>query len=102
MAANSDQRAPIYTLAYWRARLSAREDQVFLALTIVIGALAGLAVVAFILLTERLGARLFPPNVSVLRRVLAPAIGSLVVGYVLVRFFPDSRTNGVTQTRAAL
>jgi chloride channel protein, CIC family len=92
---------PIYTLAYWRQRLSAREDQTFLALTIVIGALAGLAVVAFILLTERLGARLFPPNVSVLRRMLAPAIGSLVIGYVLVRFFPDARGNGVTQTRAA-
>lgn len=93
---------PVYSVAYWRARLAAREDQVFLALTIVIGALAGLAVVAFILVTERLGARLFPPGVSVLRRVLAPMIGSLVIGYVLVRFFPDARGNGVTQTRVAL
>lgn len=29
-------------------------------------------------------------------------IGSLVVGYVLVRFFPDARGNGVTQTKVAL
>jgi CIC family chloride channel protein len=99
---NSDPPAPLYTFAYWRARLAAREDQVLLALAIVIGALAGLAVVAFILVTERLGARLFPSNVSVLRRILSPALGSLIVGYVLVRFFPDARGNGVTQTRAAL
>ncbi len=92
---------PIYRLAYWKARLAAREDQAFLILTIVIGALAGLAVVAFILLTERLGARLYPPNVSVLRRFLAPVLGSLIVGYVLIRFFADSQGNGVIQTRVA-
>jgi CIC family chloride channel protein len=93
---------PIYTLAYWRSRLAHRENQVFLALTILIGALAGLTVVAFILLTERGSARLFPPNVSLLRRALAPMIGSLLIGYVLVRFFPDARGNGVTQTKVAL
>ena len=101
-ASLGSERHAIYTLAYWRARLGQREDQVFLLLTIVIGALAGLAVVAFIVLTERLGARLFPPNVGRLRSALAPMIGSLVIGYVLVRFFPDARGNGVTQTKVAL
>lgn len=96
------ERYAIYSLAYWRARLHQREDQVFLLLTIVIGALAGLAVVAFIFLTERLGARFFPPGVGRLRSALAPMIGSLVMGYVLVRFFPDARGNGVTQTKVAL
>ena len=37
-----------------------REDQVFLVLTLLIGALVGLIVVAFILITERSGARLYP------------------------------------------
>ena len=101
-APNPPAKPPIYHLAYWRARLAEREDQVFLALTIFIGALAGLAVVGFILLTERLGARLFPPGVSVARRFVAPALGSLIVGYVLVRFFPDARGNGVAQTKVAL
>src|SRR5882762_916634 len=53
--------------SWWRtpllhrvARLREREDQVFLILALVIGALTGLAVVAFILLTERMGMRLYP------------------------------------------
>jgi hypothetical protein len=45
-------------LLYLRARLQGREDQVFLVLALVIGALTGLTVVAFILLTERAGMRL--------------------------------------------
>jgi chloride channel protein, CIC family len=92
----------IYHLEYWKARLSERENQVFLVLTIVIGALASLAVVAFILLTERLGARLYPPGVSAWRRLFGPMAGALSMGYVLARFFPDARANGVVQTKAAL
>lgn len=38
--------------ARWNALLQHREEQVFLALTLLIGALTGLAVVAFIVLTE--------------------------------------------------
>ena len=41
-------------------RLRQRESQVFLVLALVIGALTGLVVVAFIVLTERLGMRLYP------------------------------------------
>jgi len=37
-----------------------REGQIFMILALVIGALTGLAVVAFIVLTERLGMRLYP------------------------------------------
>ena len=96
------QRFRIFCLSYWKNRFGQREDHVFLILAILIGALAGFAVVIFILLTERLGARLFPPGVGRSRSALAPMIGSLVVGYILVRFFPDARGNGVTQTRVAL
>jgi hypothetical protein len=44
----------------WRAFRDQREDQVFLVLTLLIGALVGLIVVAFILITERFGERLYP------------------------------------------
>ena len=42
----------------WKAFLRDREEQVFLVLTLLIGAIVGMVVVAFILLTERFGARL--------------------------------------------
>jgi hypothetical protein len=44
----------------WIAFLKRREEQVFLVLTLVIGALVGLIVVAFILLTEHAGLRIYP------------------------------------------
>jgi len=79
-----------------------REEQVFLVLTLLIGALVGLAVVAFILLTERFGARLYPAGGAAWRRVLIPAFSSLGMGYLLFRFFPNARGSGVPQTKAAL
>ncbi len=84
------------------ARLQQREDQVFLVLALVIGALTGLAVVAFILLTERAGMRLYPLGGARWRRLLLPVGGSLSIGYLLYRYFPDARGSGVPQTKAAL
>ena len=89
-------------LSYLTARLQQREDQVFLVLALVIGALTGLAVVAFILLTEREGMRLYPAGSDRWRRVLFPVVGSLVIGYLLFRYFPYARGSGVPQTKAAL
>jgi CIC family chloride channel protein len=83
-------------------KLQQREDQVFLVLALVIGALTGLAVVAFILLTERMGMRLYPVGVAPWRRVLFPVVGSLGIGYLLYRYFPNARGSGVPQTKAAL
>ncbi len=71
-------------------------------LALVIGALTGLAVVAFILLTERMGMRLYPPGSAAWRRVSFPVVGSLVIGYLLYRYFPYARGSGVPQTKAAL
>jgi chloride channel protein, CIC family len=79
-----------------------REDQVFLVLALVIGALTGAAVVAFIVLTERLGMRLYPLGGAPWRRVLFPVAGSLGIGYLLYRYFPYARGSGVPQTKAAL
>jgi CIC family chloride channel protein len=86
----------------FRRFLSVREDQVFLGLTLLIGALVGMIVVAFILLTENVGARLYPPGSPAWHRVLIPAVGSLLMGYLLFRFFPNARGSGVPQTKAAL
>ena len=86
----------------WTAFLREREEQVFLVLTLLIGALVGLIVVAFILLTERFGTRLYPLGGAAWRRLLVPVVGSLGMGYLLYRFFPDARGSGVPQTKAAL
>jgi len=83
-------------------KLQQREDQVFLVLALVIGALTGLAVVAFILLTERMGLRLYPAGGAPWRRFLFPVMGSLGIGYLLFRYFPNARGSGVPQTKAAL
>jgi chloride channel protein, CIC family len=99
----------VSTIIWWRTplqfvrkKLQQREDQVFLALALVIGALTGLVVVAFILLTERMGMRLYPPGSAAWRRVSFPIAGSLVIGYLLYRYFPYARGSGVPQTKAAL
>jgi CIC family chloride channel protein len=101
-----DQAVPAH---WWRtpilhrfARLKPREDQVFLVLALVIGALTGLTVVAFIIVTERLGMRLYPPGGAPWRRLLFPVVGSVFIGYLLYRYFPNARGSGVPQTKAAL
>ena len=92
-------RTPLLHLV---SKLQQREDQVFLVLALVIGALTGLAVVAFILLTQREGIRLYPAGSDRWRRVLFPVVGSLGIGYLLFRYFPNARGSGVPQTKAAL
>src|SRR5215510_8263965 len=81
--------------------LQEREDQVFLALALVIGGLTGLAVVGFIFITERLGMRLYPVGAAPWRRIFFPVAGSIGVGYLLFRYFPNARGSGVPQTKAA-
>src|SRR5437764_79499 len=88
----------LYTTAVMRER----ENQVFLLLSLIIGALTGLVVVAFILLTEHVGMRLYPVGSAAWRRVLFPIGGSLGIGYLLYRYFPYARGSGVPQTKAAL
>jgi CIC family chloride channel protein len=86
----------------WAAFAGEHEEQVFLILTLLIGALVGLSVVAFIVLTQRFGARLDPAGVARWRRLVVPAASSLAMGYLLYRYFPDARGSGVPQTKAAL
>src|SRR6202008_4761502 len=89
-------------LHWWGSSFAQREGRILLFFSIFVGALTGLSVVAFILLTERLGMRLYPVGSSPWSRVLIPVVGSLGIGYLLYRYFPDARGSGVPQTKAAL
>src|SRR6202162_6476916 len=86
----------------WAQRLPDREDRISILLSFVIGALVGLVVVAFILLTGRLAARMYPPGSAAWRRILVPTAGSLVSGYLLYQYFPDARGSGIPQTKFAI
>src|ERR1700686_5161984 len=109
MATNVTETAAPTTSDGWIARLRhhvtelrQRESQIFMVLALVIGALTGAVVVAFILLTERMGMRLYPLGGAPWRRLLFPVVGSLGIGYLLSRYFPNARGSGVPQTKAAL
>lgn len=78
------------------------EAQMSLVLSVVLGALVGLVVVAFILLTGRLAARMYPAGGSGWRRILVPVLGSLSSGYMLWKYFPGARGSGIPQTKAAI
>ena len=82
-------------------RLRLRENHVFLALTIIIGILSGLAAVLFTLAIKGTTYLLFGLSPSVLRYILVPTGISLVTGFLLAKFFPEARGSGVPQTEAA-
>jgi CIC family chloride channel protein len=86
----------------WSVRVDLREheDKILLLLSLVISAIVGLIVVAFVVLTERLGSMLV--TAGAVQRLLSPLVGSLVGGWLLFRFFADARGSGIPQTRVAL
>ncbi len=86
----------------WLDRLRQNENNLAFALSLIIGALVGLVVVAFILLTGRLAARMYPAGGAAWRRLLVPALGSFVTGILLFRYFPFARGSGIPQTKFAL
>jgi CIC family chloride channel protein len=86
----------------WTRRLPNREDRISILLSFVIGALVGLVVVAFILLTGRLAARMYPAGSAAWRRIFVPTGGALFSGYLLYRYFPDARGSGIPQTKFAI
>jgi chloride channel protein, CIC family len=69
---------------------------------LVIGVIVGLVVVAFILLTGRLAARMYPAGGAAWRRVLIPFAGALGTGYLLSKYFPNARGSGIPQAKFAL
>ncbi len=82
--------------------LRKKEDQLALVLSVVIGAVVGLVVVAFILITGRLSGQMYPAGGAGWRRILVPTLGSLISGYLIYRWFPQARGSGIPQTRAAI
>ena len=78
------------------------EDTALFVLTLLIGAIVGLVVVAFIVLTENLGSRMYPAGGSAWRRVVIPTLGALITGFLLYRYFPNARGSGIPQTKTAL
>lgn len=86
----------------WSVRVDLREheDMILFLLSPVISAIVGLIVVAFVVLTERLGSMLV--TAGAVQRLLSPLAGSLVGGWLRFRFFPAARGSGIPRTRVAL
>jgi CIC family chloride channel protein len=82
-------------------QLLLHEKRTFLALTIVVGIVAGLSAVAFSVAIDRVARLLFGDNPPLLRLFLVPVLVSLATGMLLAWVFPDVRGSGVPQTEAA-
>lgn len=95
-------RAWVGRLQAWLDELRLREHQLTFVLSVVIGATVGLVVVAFILVTSRIGARLHPANGAAWWRLIVPVAGALSSGALLWNVFPNARGSGIPQTKAAL
>ncbi len=95
-------RRLLQPLQRWLAQvnLQEHEDKLLLLLALVISAVVGLVVVAFVGITERLGKTLMTAGPA--QRLLSPFAGSLIGGWLLYRFFPEARGSGIPQTRVAL
>jgi CIC family chloride channel protein len=87
---------------WFRSCLGDDSDRTLILLSILIGVVVGLTTVAFMLLTGRLAARMYPPESAAWRRLVVPVLGSLVSGYLLFRYFPNARGSGIPQTKFAI
>jgi CIC family chloride channel protein len=92
-------RRPTWTEA---EQIQRHQDHLLLLLTLLIGAVVGLVIVAFIVVTERLGSRLYPAEGAAWRRLVMPIAGALLSGLLLARYFPGARGSGIPQTKVAL
>ena len=89
--------------AGWAERLRSREDQLTIVLSLVIGVIVGLVVVAFILLTGRLAARMYPAGRrGVATRADPDRWARSSPAICLFRYFPNARGSGIPQTKFAL
>jgi CIC family chloride channel protein len=87
----------------WREQLRRFiRDPSHIALALIIGALVGSTIVAFLACTDKMNALLFGQAMPVWMRPLITAFTALIAGYLLLRFFPNARGSGIPQTKAAL
>jgi chloride channel protein, CIC family len=82
-------------------QLRLREAHLFVALSIVVGVLAGLSAVLFTVTIERTARLLFGVEPSALRLIAVPVLVSIATGFLLARVFPDVRGSGIPQTESA-
>jgi CIC family chloride channel protein len=69
-----------------------------LALALLIGAVVGSTIVAFLACTDWMNRLLFSRAMPVWMRPLIPAAAALIAGYLLLRVFPNARGSGIPQT----
>ena len=84
-----------------RQQVRSRENELFLALTIVGGVIAGLGAVLFTVAIEQTTHRLFGLAPSRARLFAVPPLVSIVTGLLLAKVFPEARGSGVPQVDAA-
>jgi chloride channel protein, CIC family len=82
----------------------AREEYLFLLLSIFIGIISGLLVVSFRMAIEWLSVLLLgsSPQPHQARLIFIPALAGLVIGVLTRYVFPNVRGSGINQTKAAL
>jgi len=90
---------PLRTLPLQQLRL--RENQLFLALTLVVGILAGLSAVMFAIAIDWASRLFFGMDPTAGRLFLVPVVISVIAGVLLAKVFPDVRGSGIPQTKAA-
>jgi CIC family chloride channel protein len=86
----------------WIDEFRDRENQMTMALAVCVGLLVGLVTVAFVLVTGRLAARMYPAGGAGWRRLLVPTFGSLFTGFLLAKYFPFARGSGIPQAKFAV
>lgn len=86
----------------WIDEFRGRENQMTMVLAVGVGVLVGLVTVAFVLVTGRLAARMYPAGGAGWRRLLVPTLGSLFTGFLLAKYFPFARGSGIPQAKFAL
>ena len=82
----------------------AREERLFLLLSIFIGVISGLLVVSFRMAIDWLSVLLLGPSLAPRqpRLILVPAIAGIAIALLTRYVFPQVRGSGVNQTKAAL
>src|SRR3984885_9851659 len=82
----------------------AREERIFLLLSIFIGVISGLLVVSFRMAIDWLSVLLLgsSPNPHQIRIIFIPALAGLVIAVLMRYVFPNVRGSGINQTKAAL